>query len=84
RIKVDKAKCTGCRLCAQVCPTGTMVLEPAGACVACGLCSTWFACPALAKDAEGYISIDRGWCVDCGLCAEVCAHGAIAPLEEQK
>ncbi len=81
RIKVDQAKCTGCRLCAQVCPTGTMVLEPAGACVACGLCTTWFACPALAKDSQGYISIDRDWCVDCGLCAEVCAQGAIAPVE---
>ena len=81
KIKVDQKKCTGCRLCAQVCPTGTMVLEPAGACVACGLCSSWFACPALARDARGYISIDRDWCVDCGLCAEVCAQGAIAPTE---
>jgi indolepyruvate ferredoxin oxidoreductase alpha subunit len=81
RIKVDRAKCTGCRLCAQVCPTGTMVLEPVGACVACGLCTSWFACPALVRDAQGHISIDRDWCVDCGLCDEVCAQGAIVPVE---
>lgn len=77
RIKVDPAKCTGCRLCAEVCPTGTMVLEAAGACTACGLCTTWFSCPALKADTQGYIEIDRTWCVDCGMCLEVCAQGAI-------
>ncbi|CAO0821141.1 indolepyruvate ferredoxin oxidoreductase, alpha subunit [Desulfarculales bacterium] len=76
-VKVDKKKCTSCRLCASVCPTGTMVLEPARGCTACGLCSTWFACPALARAADGHVSIDRAWCVDCGLCLYVCAQKAI-------
>lgn len=82
RVKVDKKKCTACRLCAAVCPTGTMLLEPAQGCTACGLCSTWFACPALARDAAGAVSIDRAWCVDCGLCLHVCQQGAIVPLQE--
>ena len=80
-IKVDAAACTGCRMCAEVCPTGTMVLAPAGGCVGCGLCTTWFVCPALVPDGQGRISIDPAWCVDCGLCVEVCAHGAIIPRE---
>ncbi|MCB2185752.1 MAG: indolepyruvate ferredoxin oxidoreductase subunit alpha [Deltaproteobacteria bacterium] len=79
---VDTDKCTGCRLCAQVCPTGSMVLAPAGACVACGLCSRWFACPALVPDADGYVSIDEDWCAGCGVCLEVCAHGAFGRVEE--
>ena len=77
RVKVDKKKCTSCRLCAAVCPTGTMVLEPAQGCTACGLCGTWFACPGLARGADGQVSVDRAWCVDCGLCLHVCQQGAI-------
>ncbi len=77
RYRVDPRKCSGCRLCAEACPTGAMELEAAGGCVACGLCTTWFACPALRPDAKGYISIDPAWCVQCGLCVDVCAHGAI-------
>lgn len=76
-VILDPDKCTGCRLCAEVCPTGTIVLEPAEACVGCGLCTTWFTCPALKPDAEKHISIDRSWCVGCGMCLEVCLHGAI-------
>jgi indolepyruvate ferredoxin oxidoreductase alpha subunit len=80
-LKVDAKKCSACRLCAEVCPTGAMTLEPTGCCVGCGLCTSWFACPALVRGAQGRVSIDRGWCVDCGLCAHVCAQGAIAPQE---
>ncbi|RJX32722.1 MAG: 4Fe-4S dicluster domain-containing protein [Desulfarculus sp.] len=80
-IRVQAAKCTGCRLCAEVCPTHSMVLEPAGACVGCGLCLSWFACPALKADAQGRVQVDRAWCVDCGLCLEVCGHGAIVAQE---
>ena len=81
RIRVLANKCTGCRLCAEVCPTGTLVLEPAGVCLACGVCTTWFVCPALARDEQGYVSIDPAWCVDCGLCLQVCPHQAIAARE---
>jgi len=81
RIRVLAKKCTGCRLCAEVCPTGTLVLEPAGVCLACGVCTTWFVCPALARDEQGYVSIDPAWCVDCGLCLQVCPHQAIAARE---
>lgn len=81
-IVVDAAKCTSCRLCAQVCPTGTMVLEAAQGCTGCGLCLSWFACPALVPGPDGRVSIDRSWCVDCGLCLSVCAQGAIMPANQ--
>ena len=81
QIKVDAKKCTGCRLCAEVCPTGTMVLEPAGGCVGCGLCLTWFNCPALSLDKQGMIQVDPAWCVGCGICVPVCGHGALRARE---
>ncbi len=80
-IRVDAAKCVSCRLCAEVCPTGTMVLEPAGGCTGCGVCLEWFACPALKRGADGRVEIDRDWCVDCGQCLGVCAQGAMVAAE---
>jgi indolepyruvate ferredoxin oxidoreductase alpha subunit len=50
-------------------------------CVACGICTTKFNCPALVADAKGHVSIDRSWCVDCGLCLYVCPKGAIQKAE---
>ena len=82
RIRVDKKTCVSCRLCAEVCPTGALTLASAKGCTGCGVCSTWFACPALMRGADGRVSIDRAWCVDCGLCLSVCAQGAIRPAAE--
>jgi indolepyruvate ferredoxin oxidoreductase alpha subunit len=82
KIKVDAKKCVSCRLCAEVCPTGTMVMEQAQGCTGCGICLSWFACPALKRGPDGRVEIDRGWCVDCGLCAPVCAQGAIVAATE--
>jgi indolepyruvate ferredoxin oxidoreductase alpha subunit len=81
-IRVDAKKCVSCRLCAEVCPTGTMALEPSQGCTGCGVCLSWFACPALTRGPDGRVEIDRSWCVDCGLCAPVCAQGAIVEGEE--
>ena len=83
RIRVDAAACTGCRLCVEVCPTGTLVLEPAGACVDCGLCRSWFNCPALVPAPEGGVAVDQKWCAGCGLCVEICLHGAIREAEAE-
>jgi len=83
RVKVDAKKCVGCRLCAQTCPTGTMVLEPAGGCVGCGVCYTWFVCPALSPGADGRVGIDPAWCVECGLCVKVCANQALVPAGKE-
>jgi ferredoxin len=47
------------------------------ACTACGRCAE--ACPAeaIALDASGRPSIDRGRCVRCLCCQELCTEGAI-------
>jgi indolepyruvate ferredoxin oxidoreductase, alpha subunit len=45
-------------------------------CKKCGLCLA-IDCPALSKDAEGYIGIDTSICTGCYLCANTCAFGAL-------
>ena len=80
-VILNPEKCSHCRMCADVCPTGTIVLEPAEGCVGCGICTTWFNCPALVPNEKGIISIDPHWCSGCGLCIEVCPHGAISGKE---
>ncbi len=77
--RVDPAKCTGCRLCAAECPRGAIAMPQTGVCIACGYCTTAFECPALLRDADGLVRIDRRTCIDCGVCVQVCAQGAIRP-----
>ncbi len=77
---IDYSKCTGCRICVQDCPTSSINMPAIGACIACGYCLKRFECPSLIKGEDGRVNIDRLTCVDCGLCKEVCAHGAIYPL----
>ena len=79
-IELDAGKCISCHSCARDCPTGTMVYAPQKACTGCGVCLTWFACPALIRTKTGYVQIDRNWCVDCGLCVNVCAQGALQAM----
>ena len=74
---IDPSKCTGCRVCAQECPTSAMDMPAVGACMGCGYCLKRFECPSLIRGEDGRIRIDRLTCVDCGLCIQVCAHGAI-------
>ncbi|MHB8829563.1 MAG: FAD-dependent oxidoreductase [Syntrophales bacterium] len=78
---VDSTKCTGCRLCQVECPRNAITMPAAGVCVACGYCTTWFECPALVRDNEGFVEIDRRTCIDCGYCIQVCPQGAIMPME---
>ncbi len=78
---IDRTKCTGCRLCQVECPRNAITMPATGVCVACGYCTTWFECPALVRDAEGFVEIDRRTCIDCGYCIQVCPQGAIRPME---
>jgi heterodisulfide reductase subunit A len=61
--RVDPARCTGCRICAAVCPHGaiTFAADPAGGaraavdpafCQACGLCAA--ACPVHAAELDNF------------------------------
>ena len=78
--KIDYEKCSGCRICAEGCPTSTIEMNPIGACIGCGFCIRRFECPSLIRGEDGRVRIDRLTCVDCGLCLQVCAQGAIYQL----
>jgi len=80
--EVDVSLCTGCRLCQVECPRSAITMPRLGVCVACGYCVTACECPALVRDAEGYVDIDRRICIDCGFCAQVCPQGAIRAKEQ--
>ncbi len=41
-------------------------------------------CPALSKDDEGYIVLDKQLCVGCNLCVEVCPFSALIKSDEEK
>lgn len=78
--RIDYEKCSGCRICAEGCPTSTIEMPRVGACIGCGFCMRRFECPSLIRGEDGRIKIDRLTCVDCGLCLQVCAQGAIYPV----
>jgi indolepyruvate ferredoxin oxidoreductase alpha subunit len=45
-------------------------------CKRCGLC-LMIDCPALTRDDQGYILLNKTLCVGCNLCVEVCKFGAL-------
>ncbi len=69
-LAYDPAKCTGCGLCAEVCPHGVFVMEPARE-------------GAPGAVAEGRATqvrarlTDRDLCIECGACQANCRFGAI-------
>ncbi len=50
-------------------------------CKKCGMCLK-IGCPAITKDADGYIKIDQSMCNGCGLCLNYCKFGAISKVEK--
>jgi ferredoxin len=69
RVSLDVAKCTGCKLCTQECPTGALsassdeesdtfrLLFKHGVCVACGKCAE--ICPEKALEVERLLEPDK-------------------------
>lgn len=62
-LAYDRAKCTGCGRCVEVCPHGVFELEKQDAARGSGLRAT---------------ITDRDKCMECGACARNCEFGAIA------
>ena len=54
------------------------------ACKACGVCTSLFACPALARREDGKAYVISELCVGCGVCAQICPVGAIRREEVKK
>lgn len=57
-LQLDSSKCTGCRVCTQVCPRGVLAMDGAvvrladrGACIECGACERNCAFGAITVDA---------------------------------
>ena len=64
-LQLDEAKCTGCGVCATVCPHGVLALEGGkarirdrDACIECGACSR--NCPSEAVDVEAGVGCATG------------------------
>jgi indolepyruvate ferredoxin oxidoreductase alpha subunit len=49
-------------------------------CKKCGMCLK-IGCPAITKNADGTINIDKTMCNGCGLCAKYCKFDAINKVE---
>ena len=63
-IKVDQNKCTGCGVCAEVCPSGAIIVDEvakidAGLCRDCGLCIDECPVEALSMERRGSGSTPR-------------------------
>ncbi len=50
-------------------------------CKKCGACLK-IGCPAITKQADGTVKLDRNMCNGCGLCAQYCKFGAIERVEK--
>ncbi|MEM2207865.1 MAG: indolepyruvate ferredoxin oxidoreductase subunit alpha [Sulfolobales archaeon] len=51
-------------------------------CIKCGICYSFFACPAIVRMDDGKASIDLELCVGCGACVPVCPVNAIKPAKQ--
>ncbi len=61
--------------------TPKVCVEISDKCKKCGMCLRP-GCPALTKNADGTISIDKTMCNGCGLCRQLCKFGAIEVREK--
>lgn len=88
RMLPDPARCTGCRACEDVCPSGGIHIESvpdAGftqhVCRQCGTAACVNACPtgALSKDPKTKaVLVDKDKCIGCRKCSKACPFGSIA------
>lgn len=70
---VDRESCTGCSMCAKVCPNNLIDMVPAGSDVYVSCSST---------DRGAFIrKVCSAGCIGCGKCEKTCEYGAIAIIE---
>jgi ferredoxin len=72
-IKIDKAKCNGCRDCIALCPQALIVMVPREA-------TNFIPCASKEKEETVKEICGRG-CIGCGDCEEACPQNAITILD---
>ena len=73
-------------ICAEVCPTGAVVLieDKSYSCITCGTCARECPNKAIKKNEFGGYYIDRRRCNGCGTCEILCPIGIIKMVKEEK
>ncbi|HIP84128.1 MAG TPA: 4Fe-4S dicluster domain-containing protein [Methanothermococcus okinawensis] len=84
-------RCTGgsdkdTPLCAQVCPTGAVVIigNKSYSCITCGTCARECPNKAIRRNKFGGYYVDRRRCNGCGTCEILCPIGIIKIVREEK
>jgi len=82
---IDIDKCTGCMMCAEVCPTTAMwgdcdrrriALIDRDLCIGCGICKKICQFEAISGERKGIHEVNEA-CTGCGQCVPKCPKNAI-------
>ena len=82
---INKEKCVGCMMCAEVCPTGAMwgdfdnrhiALIDRDLCIGCGICKKTCQFEAISGERKSVHEINEA-CTGCGQCVLKCPKKAI-------
>ncbi len=84
--EIDYSKCTNCMICAEKCPTKSIVAEfdkrksafvIADDCIGCTICKKVCPVDAISGEVKGIHEVDSKKCVGCEVCVSKCPKDAI-------